>query len=63
VAGPGEHLRQVIAGPAWRGPCLVEYDGCVDGPKSDTGLLIILWVLGLAFLAFLLLAGIAGMTP
>jgi hypothetical protein len=31
--------------------------------KSETGLLIVLWVLGLAFLAFVLLAGIAGLTP
>jgi hypothetical protein len=39
------------------------YDHGVDGQKSDLGLLILLWVLGLTFLAFVLLAGIAGLTP
>jgi len=41
----------------------VAYDPGVAAAKSDTGVLIVLWVLGLAFLAFVLLAGIAGLTP
>lgn len=39
------------------------YDHGVDGQKSDRGLIILLWVLGLVVLAFVLLAGIAGLTP
>jgi hypothetical protein len=35
----------------------------VDGQNSDRGLLILLWVLALVVLAFVLLAGIAGLTP
>jgi hypothetical protein len=35
----------------------------VADQKSDWGLIILLWVLGLTFLAFVLLAGIAGLTP
>ena len=39
------------------------YDDAVDGQKSDRNLIILLWVLGLTFMAFVLLAGIAGLTP
>ncbi len=34
-----------------------------DPRRSDRGLLILVWVLGLAFLAFVLLAGVVGLTP
>ena len=34
-----------------------------DRQRSDQGLLILVWVLGLAFLAFVLLAGVIGLTP
>jgi hypothetical protein len=33
------------------------------GPSSDRGLMILLVVLGLAFMAFVLLAGVVGLTP
>ena len=39
------------------------YDDTVDGQKSDRNLIILLWVLGLTFMAFVLFAGIAGLTP
>ena len=39
------------------------YDDGVDGQKSDRNLIILLWVLGLTFMAFVLLAGLAGLTP
>jgi len=35
----------------------------VEGQKSDRNLIILLWVLGLVFMAFVLFAGIAGLTP
>jgi hypothetical protein len=35
----------------------------MDGQNSDRGLMILLWVLGLAVIAFILLAGVVGMTP
>ncbi len=34
-----------------------------DAQRSDRGLIILLWVLGLTFLAFVLLAGVVGLTP
>ncbi|MGH8992718.1 MAG: hypothetical protein ACRDYV_13225 [Acidimicrobiia bacterium] len=33
------------------------------GGRSDRGLLIMLWVLGIAFMLFVLLAGVVGLTP
>jgi hypothetical protein len=35
----------------------------VEGQKSDRNLIILLWVVGLTFMVFVLLAGIAGLTP
>ena len=39
------------------------YHHGMDGQNSDRGLLILLWVLGLAVIAFILVAGVVGMTP